>query len=98
MPDEVVDDSAIIGDIDCVRKQIGVWAAHGRHHDGGRRAAMPSTSPSSPGWWARSLRDERPANSRSEQGRERSATPATSHGVSIGATRGGENQTSERAR
>ena len=29
MPDEVVDDSAIIGDIDYVRKQIGVWAAAG---------------------------------------------------------------------
>ncbi|HRD10358.1 MAG TPA: LLM class F420-dependent oxidoreductase [Mycobacterium sp.] len=29
VPDEVVDDSAIIGDIDYVRKQIGVWEAAG---------------------------------------------------------------------
>jgi hypothetical protein len=29
IPDEVVDDAAIVGDLDYVRKQIEVWAAAG---------------------------------------------------------------------
>ncbi len=40
IPDELVDDAAIVGDLDYVRKQIKAWEAVGRDDDGGRPAAI----------------------------------------------------------
>ena len=37
IPDELVDDAAIVGDVDYVRKQIKAWEAVRRHDDGGLR-------------------------------------------------------------
>ena len=48
IPDELVDDAAIVGDLDYVRKQIKAVGGRRRHDDGGRRGRSPSRSASSP--------------------------------------------------
>ena len=50
IPDELVDDSAIVGNLDYVRKQIVGVGGRGRHDDGGRRPVAASRSGISPRW------------------------------------------------
>ena len=50
IPDELVDDSAIVGDLDYVREQIKVWEAAGVTMMVVDRRARPSRSATSPRW------------------------------------------------